>query len=345
MANKKALEIAEGLRDQVEELVTALGGEEGGVSLPESLEEINELEKAEVTKLATELHLDIEGKKIADVKELLCSVHKIVNGNEEEIEDEDLKALALAVGISVKKLKTDQIVKELQEYFEVSDDSDAKDKGDDDEEEKEEEEEESEDEEDDEEKPKSKKKKDDDDEEESEEEDDEEEKDADEEDSESEDDGIDRASIAKKFKKFPKDTVMKSRLELYNKHASKSEKIETKKAKIQDAYRKLVERMIDKDGEIAEWGKPYIANNEGMCCGLTLEEGDEDNQGKCLITGKVFEIDDDQEFSEVAESEDEEEEEKEEESGDEEDDEKPKSKKKSSDDDEEEEEEDEEDDE
>ena len=78
-------------------------------------------------------------------------------------------------------------------------------------------------------------------------------------------------------------------------------KIDVKKAGgVDKAYRQLIELMVDDSGKVAEWGRAYIHNKEGYCCGLPLKEiKGKDNCGKCPLTGKIFELDDENEFVEV----------------------------------------------
>lgn len=63
----------------------------------------------------------------------------------------------------------------------------------------------------------------------------------------------------------------------------------------------LVELLRDDEGTVAEWGVPYVKNEDGYCCGLKLADVEgEELQGDCRVTGKRFEFDPESgEFSEV----------------------------------------------
>lgn len=321
--------------------------EEGQVELPDSLEAINELEKSEALDLAKQMHLDIEDLKIAQVKELLASVWKVVNDQEDDLEGDEITALASAIGIAPKK-KSSATVAEIKAYLtedkeeegdddkddddddeeasdeddeevtpkkkkkKSSDDDDDEDADDDSDSDDDDEDAEEDADEDDEDKPKKKKKASDEDDEDEEASDDDDEddkdEDADEDDDEDDEGGddVDVDKIAKKAKLPPEKTQL-SRLLAYNKVAEKNEgeKINVKKLGTEKAYRELVKKLVTEEGKVAEWGKPYVANEAGFCCGLELQEvkvkGKDVQRGKCAVTGTVWDLDEDGEFSEVEE--------------------------------------------
>ena len=87
---------------------------------------------------------------------------------------------------------------------------------------------------------------------------------------------------------------MKKRLDAYNKVAKS--KIDAKKLGIKKAYAKLLELMVNHEGNIAKWGVPYIRESAGWCCGLEMKDikfkGDKTEYGKCLVTDQVYSLDD-----------------------------------------------------
>jgi hypothetical protein len=96
---------------------------------------------------------------------------------------------------------------------------------------------------------------------------------------------------------------MQKRLDAFNKVADKKSKIDVKKAgSVKKAYAKLLELLVDQSGEIAEWGVPYIREASGWCSGVEMLDhkikGSKAQAGKCAVTGKVFEIDDENNFIE-----------------------------------------------
>ncbi len=276
MANK-TVELLKEIRQSIDDHLEELGDDSGGsetVTLPESLDELAELSKEDTLALAGSLHLDIEDLKLSAVKALLATAHKVVNKETDDLDEDEVQELATSVGILLKKKDTEALVEELQEFFETEDQGNVRDVGDAKEEE--------EDDDDNNEKTK-----------------------ASDEDDENDADGVDRVGIAKKAK-LPKLEVMESRLKLYNKHYDESEEAEEIKEKSTElSYRKLLALMINSDGEVVQWGTPYIANNNAMCCGLQLKELKNKGgapRGQCLVTEKVFDLDvDDSSFEEVEE--------------------------------------------
>ncbi len=110
-------------------------------------------------------------------------------------------------------------------------------------------------------------------------------------------DNVDREEVAKGFKTFPDVKTMTSRLDAYNKAAN--EEIAYDKKNPKDGYRSLVAQLVASDETIAEWGKAYIRDGSGYCCGLELDEvtkpkGVTRLTGKCKVTGKLFVLNKDQ---------------------------------------------------
>lgn len=110
-------------------------------------------------------------------------------------------------------------------------------------------------------------------------------------------DGVDRAEIASKFKKFPDLKTMISQLTAYNAVATDEIEFNAKKdASVKDAYKKLVVELVDSSEEIAAWGVAYIRDSSGWSCGLPLEDakvkGEKRSCGKCQITKVLFAYDD-----------------------------------------------------
>lgn len=312
----------EEVRDGAIEALSLLGGEsaeggeseaaDAGVEFPESEEAIKEMDDDAVEALAKSINLDIEGKKIKAVKLMLTTILAITqNDGVDKLDDDDVNDVAESLGLKVGK-KVEQTIEAIKEFF-TSTDAEAGEKdadagggeaevelevGD----------------------------------EVTGENDDKEEvtgtitkikddeaivKDAEgakhtcplaglskvegEADGK---DNVDREAIAEKFDDFPKDKVMQSRLDEYNEAADEADEIEIKKGKLQEAYTELVAKLVNHEGEVAEWGEAYIADGNGMCCGLPLEsvklpKGSKATRGKCAVTGTVFELDKDNDFVEV----------------------------------------------
>lgn len=58
-----------------------------------------------------------------------------------------------------------------------------------------------------------------------------------------------------------------------------------------DDVEELKGLLTDEKDKTFKWGVPYVKGSAGFCCGLPLLDVDgEDNQGKCAVTGKVFEF-------------------------------------------------------
>jgi len=253
-------------------------GADSGVQMP-APDDVAELEKNQVTEIATAFGIEIEGKKLSEVRALLKTSAQIVADDVEDLEEDEVNALCEAVGVSPSKKLTATITA-LSEYFDSAKDTedgeeaDADADGDDDDEKpkkgKKEKDEDDGDDDDDEKPKKGKKAKDDDD-----------------DDDTGDADGDDEVSDADKAK----------RLKAYNKVAEKPLK----------DYAALQKKMTDEEGDAVEWGKAYVKGEEAYCCGLTLETVKKDGKkfGKCQVTGKMFKQDEDGDLVEV-EDEDEE---------------------------------------
>ena len=259
---------------------------DGEVKLPDSIDEINELDKEAAAALCDKLGIDTEGMKHSAMKQHLVTVVAIIKDETDDIDDEDITSLADAVGVKAGK-KISQTVAALKEAFGEASSSTEEDSDDDDKDSKDADD-------------------DDDDAKKSDDDDDDDAKDGGDDDdagdAEGEDDGVDRAKVAKKAP-LPKEAIMRKRLDAFNEAADEDDQINVKKLGVPSAYRKLLERLVTSESEIAPWGEPYIASGEYVCCGLSLAEtkvkGVKLPCGKCLVTEKVFSIDEESNFSEI----------------------------------------------
>lgn len=263
-------------------------------TLPDTADEIAELSAEDVDALIGRFNLDGEGLKTSAKRALLVTARAVLD-EDDDIDVGELKALAASAGIKTKQTP-EALTEELQGYLaeaeptteEGTEETAADEEAPADEDEA----------------PKKKKKASDDDEEPTEEPTEEatEEPSAETpaEDPGSED-GVDRESIAAKYKKLPPPEVMKKRLKAYNAAAPEGEEIDMKK--LEPAYRELVARMIDGEGKVVDWGTAYIMNGACYCCGLELEtvktKKGESPRGKCTVTEKVFELTDENTLVEV----------------------------------------------
>ena len=329
----KTLKRLEAIRDELTEILEAAGGEGAAssaaeVSVPESLEEINALEKEEVRTLATGLHLEIEGKKTSEIRELVDVVRRILA--DEECSKQE--CLDVAAALSLSSTKSVEILEEVRAYYGGGDKKKASDDdGDEDEKPKAKKPVSADtDGEDEDEKPKAKAKKpaDDDDAEDgppakkkpaADDDEDEDDKpvkkksddDGDEDDkpakagSDDTGDGIDREAVIAKLKKRPEEEEMQEQLDAYNKAAKKLDLpvISLKKVSVEEAWEKLAALCVNHEGAYVKWGKPYVMNGEACCCGIPLAEvpvkKGKNPQGKCVVTGVVYELDDENEFTKV----------------------------------------------
>lgn len=297
---KKTENVIETLADQAEELAKALRALAGGaaeegeatdaVTIPEP-DAVAELAKGDLPKLAAQLGIESEGVKPVALRALLATAAAIFHDEGvDELEEDAVTALAEACGIS--EGKPAKMLAALKKYLEAGADSEKADDADED---------------DADEAPAKKKKKaaeDDDDNEESSEDDDDDDDadekpakkgkkpaDDDDEDGEeaesSDDDDDDDDEVS------PKEQA--KRLTAYNKFAKKAAK----------NYAALVALLKDDDDNAVEWGTPYIKGETAYCCGLPLKDvkvtvdGEKVEAGKCLVTGKVFNQDEDANLVEV----------------------------------------------
>lgn len=283
----------ETLIEQTEELLKglkALGGsaDEGSdaVSIP-TPDDLGELDKAGIVKLAAQLGIGTEEVPTKSLKAMLATASAIVHDEGVEDLDEDaVTTLAEAVGLSTTG-KQAKILAALKKYLEAEKDSEDADADD-------EKESDSDDADDEDEKPAKKKKKvadEDEDEKESDDSDESEEDDEDEkpakkkkkaaDDDDDDEKESDESDDDDEEEVSPKE--QKARLAAYNKHAKKPAK----------TYDELLKRIVDGDGDPVKWGVPYVKGDTAYCCGLPLKdvkvgEDEDEEAGKCLVTGKLF---------------------------------------------------------
>lgn len=259
-------------------------GEEAEVDLPD-LQAINKMPKAKAAELCEQLGIEIDDdEKTSGIRKLLAVVHHISEGDPDEVEEDDMVHLANCVGIEVDEDDNAVTLERLQEYFNTESDDDDEPEATDDEEEADDDVEEVDEEADD-------------DEESDDEESDDEESDDEE---EADEEAPDYEAVAKKFRKFPSDAVMRKRIKEWNEHQDEDDHIVPAKGKLKAAYRKLVAMLVDYGGEITDWGTPYIREEATWCCGVEMPEkkvrGVKEDCCVCAITGKVFYVDDESEF-------------------------------------------------
>lgn len=303
MAKKAAVTLSDASHDELlaelgNRLGAAAGGEEAEHSIP-TPEEIDEMDTDGLQELAETVGIEnYADREDEELQGLLKTIYAIGTGNTEDVTEKQAKKLASAVGIKPGK-NLEATLTELAEYLEnrgsdepaakeeAADDDDKEEPADDEDGDKADDDEE-------EEKPAKKGKKaakDDDEDEAADEEeatDEEPAADADEEKEE-----VDAAAIVKKSGKYPDDKKMQSRLDAYNEACEDDDdKIEVKKGKLKLAYGQLLEKMVDDDGAIADWAKPYVKGDEGYSCGHALKDhkvkGDKTEYGKCLVTEKIW---------------------------------------------------------
>jgi hypothetical protein len=313
--SKSILKSLEVIEEQIAEIRSEIGG--GEVEMPGSVEEIQALEKEKALEICKGLNIDVEGLKTSAVKELLVTLLHVQDNDEDELDEDSVNALADAVGIKKEK-KMEKTVAALKEYFageegtaapeEEAKDEDADDEDDkkskkskkskdDDDDDDDDDKDKSDDDDDDDDKSKDDDDDDDDAKDEDSDDDDKDKSDDDDDDDtkkdEPEDDGVDREKIAKKAK-LPKESVMKTRLEEFNEAVDEDDQINVKKLGTEKAYRKLIEKLVDSEGDVADWGAWYLTNGEYMCCGLPTKEtkikGVKGDACKCVVTGKAFKV-------------------------------------------------------
>jgi hypothetical protein len=258
----------------------AVAGADEGFEWPE-LTEINAMKLPALIAVGENIELDLEDKKLGEARKLVATARAIaLDEDVDDLDEDDVNALAEALDIEPAS-KLSKTIAALAEFFSdegaEAEEEKPKKKG------KKVVEEES-----DEDEPKSKKKK--------------AKADAD------EDDGVDREEKAGEVDLDEEDEDdMRERLEAYNEAQDDEEKqieIPKKGGKVlQEAYRKLVQELVDSDGDVAEWGEPYARNDQAWCCGMPLVEatvkGIEEDCGKCQVTGKIFKTDSEGDLVEV----------------------------------------------
>jgi hypothetical protein len=249
--------------------------------LPEALEEMG---KTEIAEIAESVGINPEGKKLAELKTLLSTVHYIGCDRIKKVAPEEVTDLCLALGLEpAKELRTN--IENIKDYFSASEDEAHQDqaetmsekvKGEEEEESKEKEEKEEEEEEEEEEESKTKepskpaKKK-----------------------------TIDYEAIASEAE-LPAKEEMLSRLTDFNKEADEDEIIDPS-AGLKKAYRRLLIRLVDNKGKLMGWEEPYGREGEGWCCAFSLKDylvkGDDREFGKCRICDQVYYLDEEGDFN------------------------------------------------
>lgn len=315
--NGEALKLAK-------QLVTILSkGADTGVQMP-APDAIEDMDKAAIAEVAEAFGISTDGAKASDVKALVTTAANIVAGETEDLEKDEVTALCEAVGVAPSK-KLAATVEALKEYFDSGTDSEDGEADED-----EDEDEDSDDDDDEDEKPakgkKSKKSEDEDedsDDDDSDDDDDEDDKkkskksdddvDDDDDDSDDDDDEDEKPKKGKKSKDSdedededededgdedededgPSEKDQEKRVKAFNKVAKK---------KVKD-YAALKKLLADEEGDISEWGEPYVKGEEAFCCGLPLKAVKEGKKkfGVCQVTGKKFKQDEEGALVEVEE--------------------------------------------
>lgn len=246
------------------------------VELP-TVDEVDDLDTDALQELCERVGVAYEDEDDDAMKALLKVLISIGNEKAEDLDDEDVKNLCVALGIKPAK-KVSLQVKQVEEFIKAKaeDGEPAK--------------EEASEEEPDEAPTKKKKAKDEDAEEDAEEEAPAKKK--------KEPEAIDYAEIVETATsdegfEYPKESLMVKRLTAFNEAAD--EPINVKKLGTEAAYDKLLELLVNADGEIAEWGSPYVREETAHCCGQQMEDtkfkGDKTEYVKCLVTDKVYSFD------------------------------------------------------
>lgn len=228
-------------------------------TLPD-LETIQEMSKEDMIELAGKLNIEVEGRKTSEVRSLLETVHNVVSGNTDDVEEDAINALAEAVSIAPAK-KVAVTIEKLKEYFEKDADGTGTEGADADADED-----------------KGKKGK----------------KPAAEE-PEEEEEEVKLPKVVLKAE-LPEESEMKERLEAHNEAQEDDDKKITgdfdDTEELEGAYRKLLALMVDDEGELAEWGTPYVKDELAHCCGLPTEDteikGDDRELTRCIVTRVLF---------------------------------------------------------
>lgn len=107
-------------------------------------------------------------------------------------------------------------------------------------------------------------------------------------------DGVDRPTVASSFKTFPDLATMVKHLKAYAAvdGATEIEYDAKKLPSVKEAYRSLVAEMVSSSEEVATWGTPYIRDEGGWCCGFAMSDlkvkGEKRQVAKCQVTAKAF---------------------------------------------------------
>ncbi len=291
MAKKTDLTEAshEALTEELLRRLNASEGAEEDAEFPDA-EAIEAMDLEELQALADKVNLDHEDVEEDDLKAMLLNIHKIGVDDTEELDAGEIKALCLALSIKPTKKLSENVgaIKTLISGDEGEAEAEAEDADAEEDE-----------------TPKKKKKGDDDDAEEGAEEEDEtpkkKKKGEEEEEGEAEGEEVDAAAVVKEKGKYPDEDTMTERLDAYNE--ASEDKISAKKlGGVKKAYAKLLEQLVDSEGNLAKWGVPYVKDGEGWCCGLVMEDtkvkGSKDTYGKCLVTEKLYSLDEEGDFVE-----------------------------------------------
>lgn len=223
------------------------------------LETIQEMSKEDLSELASKLNIEVEGRKASEVRALLETVHHVVSGNTDELEEDAVNALAEAISIEPAK-KVAATIEKLQEYFTKDDDStgdtDEPEEGD--------------------EKPAKKGTAKD----------------------EEEAPALPKCVLKAKLPDEDEmKERLEAHNEAQEDEDAKIEFDADDSDAVEAAYRKLLALMVDDDGALAEWGAVYVQNEAAACCGLpcadTELKGNDREFAKCLVTGKLFYQNDD----------------------------------------------------
>jgi hypothetical protein len=274
-------------------------GESEAVAMPEPAA-VAKLAVAKLKKLGEQFGIDTENMKDSKVKAVMNTAACVVHDELDDLDSDDLKTLCLAVGVQPTK-KDAATVTALKEYFDTAGDTEdgeeaeeeeAEEETEDEEEETEDEEEASDDEDssdddddDEEEKPKKKKKVADDEDESDEEGEDDDDESGDDDESESSDDDDESEGDEDESE------LTEKQVKLFNKVAKKKVK----------NVKELTKLLTDDEGNVAEWGTPYVKDETAFCCGLPLKDVKKGKKecGQCQITKKLYEQDDDGNLVEV----------------------------------------------
>lgn len=291
----KKLSLEEKLRRHHEDLGNIIEAEFGGAAAEEEEEQesidVSSMKKVELHNLLAEFAID-PPKNLSQARKVATVLVAVRDEDTEELELEDINVALKAAGFKSVK-NSDKGVTQLSEYISGLEEEEGSDDEEEEEEEPEEEETDEEEESEEEEEGEEKEESEEDESDEEEESDDEEEEESDDEeetDDEEEGEEIDPVEIAKAAK-LPTEKKMTAQVTKFNKAAKGAGLKPLSTKSIKTAYRKLLEKLVTEDGEIAEWGEAYFnTEQEACCCGLPLEDVEdvEEQVAKCRVTGKYF---------------------------------------------------------